>query len=475
MTRSFSSVAKWVLCIVLIALLVATFACCLLFSPGASVASAMSVDISDDGIVSDNNLLPFSWYSDITTTNGWNRSLGSSSSDYGSIGFTGSNSNYFCLFYNMQLEPGTYTLSLSSSPDSSSDFDSGTYDYRLAYRINSQSAEMTNLVNRSSSSIGVFDVTSITFTVDSLSTVTVGLFNCNDGLFSTYLIDIKFFKLESGSSFTGYVHTDTPPYDDIYNDGYEAGYDEGYNQGQTDGYDQGYEQGTADGVISANDIFLCTAFDIEYDPTKKNIYINKGDVYTSYTNFVVNTIAMKFVPFSCLYYDSEDGGFYPKDIVRTSSGELPDVNTSSYFVTFESLVECGQWLLDNPNDFLCSYAITSEPEPAALVFSDLTKLPNFMSGAGESYEVGYNDGYNTGQLDGNKTGYNQGYNAGYNEGVVSGADYSFLSLIGAVVDAPIKSFQGLLDFEILGVNMSSFVMAMFSLCFIFLLLKLVLR
>ena len=480
MTRSFSSVVKWVLCIVLIALIIATFALCLLSSSGASVASALSVDLPDDGIVSDNNLLPFSWYSDITTTNGWNSSLTStSSSDYGSFSSSGSNSNYFCLFYNMQLEPGTYTLSLSSSPDSSSDFDSGTYDYRLAYRINSQTAEMTKLVNRSNSSIGVFDVTSITFTVDSLSNVTIGLFNCNNGLFNTYRIDIKFFKLEEGSSFTGYVHSNIST-DDIYNEGYEAGYNKGQTDGHEQGYDEGYKQGTADGVISANSIFVCSRYMVKSTWDKSlNIYVNHLQSYASDSDGGLPFVPplMNYIPLSCLVYNDDAECLLPKDLTNSYDPSHPNVSylDSKYIVHFDSFLELGQWLLDNPDDYLCTQYYTQEMVFDALVFLDLSKLSNFMSGAGESYQVGYDHGYDTGHHDGQQSGYSQGYNAGYNKGAISGADYSFLGLIGAVVDAPINAFQGLLDFDILGVNMSSFVMAMFSLCFIFLLLKLVLR
>lgn len=460
MTRSFSSVAKWVLCIVLIALLIATFACCLLFSPGASVASAYNATLPDDGIVGE-NLLSSSYFTNYKNSASWKFVAPFTSSDV-------VQSSEYCTFTSSATVSGTklfyqdvyHDVHLPITISFYGRVTSGSISMGLFYGADFNNALLAIDIDGANS--GEFAVHS--FTVRASDYPEPPVIDTSNFQFTicTYgqrgaTFDIQWLKVESGSEFTGYIPQSTT------SDDYEQGYDDGY------------KQGTADGVISANDIFLCTAFAIQYDSTKKNIYISKEDAHSSYTNFVVNTIAMVFVPLSCLYYDGEDGGFYPKDIVRNSAGELPDINDSSYWITFDTLIECGQWLLDNPNDFLCSYYITGEAQPAALVFSDLTKLPNFMSGAGESYEVGYNDGYNTGQYDGNKTGYNQGYNAGYNEGVVSGADYSFLGLIGAVVDAPINAFQGLLDFDILGVNMSSFVMAMFSLCFIFLLLKLVLR
>lgn len=98
-----------------------------------------------------------------------------------------------------------------------------------------------------------------------------------------------------------------------------------------------------------------------------------------------------------------------------------------------------------------------------------------------------------------------GYDAGYNAGVISvkqqydarlqaerenarqqgfaeaqkmfdngNADYSFFGLISAVIDAPVKAIRGLLNFDILGVNMFAFVTSLFSLAVILMLIKFIL-
>ena len=54
------------------------------------------------------------------------------------------------------------------------------------------------------------------------------------------------------------------------------------------------------------------------------------------------------------------------------------------------------------------------------------------------------------------------------------ADYSFFGLISAVIDAPIKAIRGLLNFDILGVNMFSFVTSLFSLAVVLMIVKLLL-
>jgi hypothetical protein len=59
-------------------------------------------------------------------------------------------------------------------------------------------------------------------------------------------------------------------------------------------------------------------------------------------------------------------------------------------------------------------------------------------------------------------GKNEGYNSGYAAGVAAGGNNNFMSLITAVVDAPIKAFTSLLDFEILGYNMKNLALALLT-------------
>lgn len=84
----------------------------------------------------------------------------------------------------------------------------------------------------------------------------------------------------------------------------------------------------------------------------------------------------------------------------------------------------------------------------------------------DGYNYGYNDAkneyYNVGYFDGKKYGYEIGYNKGINES----NDYTFLGLISACIDAPITYFTSLFNFELLGVNLSSFLTAIFTLCII---------
>lgn len=96
------------------------------------------------------------------------------------------------------------------------------------------------------------------------------------------------------------------------------------------------------------------------------------------------------------------------------------------------------------------------------------------------YQAGYENGYNDGVSDGTNAGYENGYNVGvdvgygvgFNEGVANTQDYSFLSLIGAVIDAPVSAFTSLLNFNLLGFNMLAFVTGLITLAVILLIVKL---
>ena len=86
------------------------------------------------------------------------------------------------------------------------------------------------------------------------------------------------------------------------------------------------------------------------------------------------------------------------------------------------------------------------------------------------YQAVYNQAYNDGFSNGRNAGYQQGFNAGVNDN----NDYSFFGLLGAVFDAPISAFKGLLSFEVFGVDMTAFVSSLFALAIIVVIVKIAL-
>ena len=118
------------------------------------------------------------------------------------------------------------------------------------------------------------------------------------------------------------------------------------------------------------------------------------------------------------------------------------------------------------------------------------------------YDTGYNKGYSVGKDDGYRTGFSAGDSQGFARGVDSANTYSFLGLFGAIFDAPIKAIfggtstlpagttitdsngktitltstttvnrAGLLNFNLMGVNLSGFVLALFSISIIVVVIK----
>jgi hypothetical protein len=104
---------------------------------------------------------------------------------------------------------------------------------------------------------------------------------------------------------------------------------------------------------------------------------------------------------------------------------------------------------------------------------------NLNSGYSTGYQSGYNIGYQAGILAGNTQGYEagyesgnaDGYNTGYQEGLAANNDYTFLGLIGAVIDAPIQAFTGLFNFEIFDVNIKNLLLALFTASIIVVVIK----
>ena len=90
----------------------------------------------------------------------------------------------------------------------------------------------------------------------------------------------------------------------------------------------------------------------------------------------------------------------------------------------------------------------------------------YTSGQNDGYNSGYNSGFSEGQTQGYDTGFgagrNEGYNSGYAAGVAAGGNNNFMSLITAVVDAPITAFTSLLDFDILGYNVKDLALALLT-------------
>lgn len=99
----------------------------------------------------------------------------------------------------------------------------------------------------------------------------------------------------------------------------------------------------------------------------------------------------------------------------------------------------------------------------------------YQQGYSTGYAIGNSEGMAAGSQESFNAGYTagktQGFNQGYQEGVESANNYTFFSLISAVIDAPIKAFSGLLDFNVFGYNMKNFYLSLITVCIIIAILK----
>ena len=138
----------------------------------------------------------------------------------------------------------------------------------------------------------------------------------------------------------------------------------------------------------------------------------------------------------------------------------------------------------NSNDRIVFYGFVEDSNSVAtdfLVPTGVDTLHITISAGQNGYDAGFNAGVNSvksqydSQLDAVRENARQkGFaeaEAMFNNG---DADYSFLGLISAVINAPIKAIIGLLNFDILGVNMFSFVTSLLSLAVVLMIVKLVL-
>lgn len=184
-----------------------------------------------------------------------------------------------------------------------------------------------------------------------------------------------------------------------------------------------------------------------------------------YGNFNGNVKRVVFNSFdSALTSDFDTSHLIANAIVNTVT-YIDDMNNYFRFYIQTSYLNSSL----NPVGVISSFAFQERE-----YFIDI----NFSDNA--IYENGYTNGYTDGLSDGSSFGYTDGYNAGqtigyengYSAGLVAGGDHTFMSLIGAVIDAPVSAFTSLLNFELLGVNLLGFITGLLTLAIIVFIIKL---
>lgn len=225
-----------------------------------------------------------------------------------------------------------------------------------------------------------------------------------------------------------------------------------------------YNFTTQSGVDYFDNLFLIDNFFRKF--TGDSVYdMSYGQFYVFLTNgqyYIYFSLPQNFVFYANQKFNSsQDFNFVVKTISNLSSfsfirstlfnSDSTDYSYSSSTVSIDDYIE------------ICSTVYDTAFDNGVLAGTD--NLDDI------SYQLGFNDGKSTGFNTGFQSGYTQGKAAGFDEGVASANDYSFLSLIGSVVDAPIKAFTGLFNFDLLGVNILSLLTSLFTISIILVIVR----
>lgn len=159
-------------------------------------------------------------------------------------------------------------------------------------------------------------------------------------------------------------------------------------------------------------------------------------------------------------------GTYSVDIVVVSGDSFSIIDTSSK--TGSDIDDLKH--IENLNytlPFSCSgiYFISKGAGVYVSNFTISLQVLNFQS----LIDDAYNRGKDSVDIESIKS---QAFNNGKQAGIESANKYTFSALVSSVVDAPIKAITGLLNFEIFGVNLKSFMLSIFTIAVVIAIVKL---
>ena len=218
-------------------------------------------------------------------------------------------------------------------------------------------------------------------------------------------------------------------------------------------------------VISSSDGFVS----VSYTPTQSEPLIPRFNFmafklpsnFDYSTAFVLQNVSFTYGPVYVGYADLV--GSYTFDTQVSSVGMLDNV------IELGQLEQGKNFYFNLPKAFsnhsvLLFYSTSAFGVGSSMVLSQVTPIN----------EKVYDAGYIAGQ-DSMQGAIENARQKGFAEAQAmfdnGNADYSFFGLISAVIDAPIKAIRGLLNFDILGVNMFSFVTSLFSFAVVLMIVK----
>ena len=269
-----------------------------------------------------------------------------------------------------------------------------------------------------------------------------------------------------------------------YDLGLSDGYNNGYNQGKTDGFDEAsnnyygygpfnystisYYSATSSGIIINSPLtelysgrftsYECVeAFNggfYLYDPDVESCMIDNDDLQVG-LRVVFDT------PISCLRYSH----LVP---LRLGFGNIITLSFTDGTSTSFNMAD-GYYDYIDLSDYSSKYILSLDVIMLRLDYIDigLAFSNDYVHIYDLAYRDGRDDGYSSGYTEGSVVGYNNGYNNGLNDS----NQYTFYNLFGAVLDAPVKVFSDLFNFELLGVNLLGLITGLFTLAVVIVIIK----
>lgn len=306
--------------------------------------------------------------------------------------------------------------------------------------------------------------------------------------------------------------------DASYEEGYTAGFNSGFNNGFNEGLSEGYEEGEQAGFDSAigemkAGIFARSSLQVSfamtysgntttYDvPLDSSAFIYGGINFRYLNTYIQDQLGvstfylagLKVIFEEAVSWETITNLRFSTDLINSSTNEnvfltstvqlIRDLNYPDLVMSFDLYEDNGLYRLSDviayPSWLIKQMNINinmGTRSPGSFNFSIYDGLSSYTEG----YEVGFIDGesqgnsigYDKGYLTGQNAGYKEGYNVGKIDGIESANEYSFVGLLSAVVDVPVRAFTSLFDFNVLGINIAQFFLSLLSVAFVLVVVKL---
>ena len=286
-------------------------------------------------------------------------------------------------------------------------------------------------------------------------------------------------------------------------------YQAGLLQGQTDGYKLGYNEGYSKGgddyakslSSSASSIFANA--DIKYVAD-----VFDEDDHAEWSTTIIPTIDNQSIMFDRFTIPADKESMIDDDkvVVTFNSGLLFDPTTFIFQGFPHDMTVNFVFTYKNGHKFKNVYSVSSSGilvsyfgggtdlttgqtqvfdfssvasiDSMTMTFTHLRMFKDYADVLVLSIAQGYGLGYAKGIEEQKNIDYNVWYmgryNQGYSDGVKAAGEYTFLSLLGAVVDAPLQAVSGMLNFNLLGFNMLNFFYALLTCALVIAVIRLIL-